>query len=160
MAVFRSTFFGNVVVKAGAFERRETSLGARVLTRSLFIGDEFDDPALLDRAASLLDTGETLDRRAREAIDAEDDDVSGYVAFHLDELEDDVLREIFGAERAAIDRAALLAKLDLVGVAIHAQAPAGFSLVLDYSLGRSVSDQLLAVSFDMEGRAVQVSHES
>ena len=161
MAVFESRFFGDVVVEKGAFVRRETSLGSRVLTRSLFVGDEFGaDQALLDRAASLVDTMETLDQRAREAIDAEGDDVPGYVTFHLEELEDDVLRRIFGADRAAIDRAAFLAKLDLVGVAVHVREPAGFSLVLDYSLGPSVSDQLLAVTFDMEGRATRVSHES
>jgi hypothetical protein len=160
MALFCSRIFGDVVVATdGAYVTREVSLGSHSITRSLFLGMDLDQ-ALLDRAASLVDTLETLDARAREAIEANADDVPGYVAFHLEELDDGVLREIFHADRSTISRTAFLARLDLVGVGVHARPPDAFSLVLDYSVGRSFTDQILAVRFDTEGRAVAVSHES
>ena len=160
MAVFRSTIFGEVDVAAdGAYVTREVAAGERTLTRSLFLGMELGQ-GILDRAAALVDTLRALDVRAREIIETNADNVPGYVSFHLEELDAGVLRELFGAERASIGREAFLARLDLVGVSVHAAPPEGFSLVLDYSVGRSVTDQILAVRFDMEGRALAVNHES
>jgi len=144
MAVFRSRMFGEVAVGSdGAYVTRDMPVGARSLTRSLFVGLELDaDQALLDRAASLVDTVAALDSRARAAIEADADEVPDYVSFHLEELDEGVLREIFGAARSAIDRATFLARLDLVGVGVHAREPDGFSLVLDYSIGRAHTDQV------------------
>ena len=163
MCIFKSGRFGRVVVKSdGAYVKRakpEVLLGPRAVERSLFIGESLDQ-GRLDRAAALLDTLETLDARARKAIAAERDDVPGYIEFHLAELDDGVLRKIFAMDPSAVDRATFLARLDLVGVALHAEKPAAFELVLDYSLGRKYSDQLLAVHFDVKGRAVCVSYES
>jgi hypothetical protein len=160
MTTFRSRTFGDVAVAAdGAYVTRPVSLGSRSITRSLFIGMELDQ-RLLDRAARLVDTLETLDARARRAIEADTSDAPAYVVFHLEELEVSILREIFGAERSAISREAFLARLDLVGVGVHSVAPDAFSVVLDYSVGRTHTDQLLAVRFDAEGRAMGVSHES
>lgn len=161
--IFKSERFGRVVVKSGGAYLKcvkpEVLLGPRAVERSFFIGESLDQ-GRLDRAAALLDTLETLDARAREAIAAERDDVPGYIEFHLEELDGGVLREAFAMDPSAVDRATFLARLDLVGVAIHAQKPAAFELVLDYSLGRQYSDQLLAVHFDVKGRAVCVSYES
>ncbi len=160
MAVFRSRLFGEVTVAAdGAYVTREVALGSRSLVRSLFLGMELDQGAL-DRAASFVDTLPTLDVRARVAIDANVDCVPSYITFHLEELTDAELQELFGAHRSTIDRATFLARLDLVGVSVHARPPNAFSLVLDYSVGRAHTDQLLAVGFDTSGRAVGVTHES
>lgn len=159
MAHFTTRLFGDVAVAPdGAYVTREVSLGARSITRSLFVGMELDQ-ARLDRAASLVDALETLDARAREVIETNADEVPGYIAFHLEELDDGVLRELFDADRSTIDRPAFLARLDLVGVSVHARSDA-FSLVLDYSVGKTHTDQILAVSFDTAGRAVTVSHDS
>ena len=160
MTTFRSRTFGDVGVAAdGAYVTREVALGSRAITRSLFIGMELEQ-GVLDRAARLVDTLETLDARARQAIQSDTRDVPAYVFFHLEELEDAVLREIFGAERKAIDRAAFVARFDLVGVGVHAREPESFALVLDYSVGRAHTDQIIAVSFDMEGRAIGLCQES
>lgn len=160
MAVFRSRSFGEVALAAdGAYVTREVSLGSRSMPRSLFLGMELDQ-ALLDRAAAVIDTLPTLDLRAREAIAANTDNMPAYVTFHLEELDDDVLRQLFDADRSAIGRAAFLAKLELVGVNVHHRPESAFSLVLDYSLGRSYTDQLLAVAFDMRGHVLAVTHES
>jgi hypothetical protein len=160
MTLFRSRIFGEVAVATdGAYVTREVAIGSHAITRSLFVGMELEQ-AVLDRAASLVDTLETLDARAREAIDANADEVPAYVTFHLEELEDGVLRELFDAERSRIGREAFLARLDLVGVSVHARAPNAFSVVLDYSVGTRFTDQLLAVRFDTDGRATAVSHES
>lgn len=160
MTTFRSRTFGDVgVATDGAYVTREVALGSRSITRSLFIGMELEQ-GVLDRAARLVDRLETLDARARQAIHADTSDVPAYVVFHLEELEDSVLREVFGAERRAIHHAAFLARLDLVGVGVHARAPESFALVLDYSVGRAHTDQLIAVSFDTEGRAIGLSQES
>jgi hypothetical protein len=170
MAVFTTKVFGDLVVEVAdaGYCERETVVGSRVLKRSLFVGaDLATDEDLLSLGASLVDTLDTLDARAREAIRVEneggDGTVRGYAEFHLEELDADVLMQIFGhetPERSAIDRGTFLAKLDLIGISVHARAPSGFSLVLDYSLGRSHTDQVLAVTFDMEGRVLAVNHES
>ena len=160
MAVFRSRSFGEVPLAAdGAYVTREVSVGSRSMTRSLFLGMDLDQ-TLLDRAAALVDTLPTLDLRAREAIAANADNMPGYVTFHLEELDDAALHRLFDADRSAIDRAAFLAKLEVVGVNVHHRPESAFSLVLDYSLGRSYTDELLAVSFDMRGHVLAVTHES
>lgn len=160
MAIFRNRTFGEVSLAAdGAYVKREFALGSRSLPRSLFLGMDLDQ-TLLDRAAALVDTLPLLDARAREAIETNADNVPGYVTFHLEELDETVLRELFGAGRTAIDRASFLARLDLVGVNVHHVPERAFSLVLDYSLGRALTDQLLAVTFDMRGHVLTVSHES
>ena len=160
MAVFRCRTFGEVVMAAdGAYVTREVRLGSQSITRSLFLGMDLDQP-LLDRAAVLVDTLGALDIRARAVIETNADNVPGYVTFHLEELDDGVLRQLFDAERSAISHAAVLARLELVGISVHPRPPDAFSLVLDSSLGRSHTDQILAVSFDMRGHALSVSHES
>lgn len=159
-STFRTAIFGDVDVAAdGAYVTREVTAGSRSIKRSLFIGMELDQRQL-DRAARLVDAIEALDARARDALDTNTSEVPSYVTFHLEELDDGVLREIFDAHRSSIDRARFLARLDLVGVNVHARVPEGFSIVLDYSIGRAHTDQLLAVSFDTEGRALTVSQES
>lgn len=146
-AVFDSQLFGRIELHDGGYVQRELAIGARTVTRSLYIADELAaHPAILARAAALVDTLETLDPRARAAIAAQADGttVHEFVAFHREE----------------VDPAVTLADLDLVGAAVHAREPDGFALVLDYSFGRDRSDQLLAVRFDPSGAVVAINHES
>jgi hypothetical protein len=160
MGLFRSRVFGEVGVAAdGAYVTREVAIGARSITRSLFLGMELEQ-GVLDRAAALVDTLGVLDVRARESIEANKSDVPAYVTFHLEELEDAVLQQLFGAERSRITRESFLARLDLVGVSVHALPPQEFSLVLDYSVGKSITDQILAVRFAPTGHPTSVIHES
>jgi len=147
MPVLETKLFGRVEVAGDAYVQRETTVGARSMQRSLYVGD-LAQPAL-DQAATLIDTADALDARAREAIRAYDGDVvTDFIAFHNDEL---------GLGLSATD---FHARLDLVGINIHPREPDGFSIVFDYSLGRSVSDQLLAVRLDARGTVAAVSHES
>jgi hypothetical protein len=147
MPVLETKLFGRVEIAGDAYVKRETTVGARTLTRSLYVG-ELDQPAL-DRAATLVDTADALDARAREAIIAHDGDVvKDFIAFHNEELD------------LGLSTPDLHARLDLVGVNIHPRDPDGFSVVFDYSIDRAQSDQLLAVRFDTRGTVAAVSHES
>ena len=85
--------------------------------------------------------------------------MGSYLAFHREELDPETLRTALRADPAGLDDAAMLAQLDLVGVARHADDDT-FSLVLDYSLGRAVTDQLLAVKHGPDGSVTDTSHES
>jgi len=147
MPALETKLFGCVEIAGDAYVQRETTIGARTLTRSLYVGG-LDQPAL-DRAAILLDTADALDAHAREAIRADDTDlVKDFIAFHLEEL---------SLELSPLE---FLARLDLIGVNVHPREPEGFSVVFDYSIGRAQSDQLLAVRFDASGTVAAVSHES
>jgi Protein of unknown function (DUF2004) len=163
MTTFKTQRFGEVVIaEDGAYVSHVAAADGRTRTPSLFIGAGLDQ-ARLDLAASRLDGIAGLDTRARDAISADldrdaDGVVASFVAFHLEELDVDARRTIFGDAEVPSHRSTL-ARLDLVGVAIHA-APSGFSLVLDYSFDRRRTDALLAVSYDENGRLVRVSHES
>lgn len=165
LSALTTKVFGTIPVSPdGAFVRRETTVGGRQLTRSIFVSDQLAARLeLLARAASLLDDLDDLDVKARAAIrsalDGPDDTVRAYIEFHLEELTAEELESLFGVPKATILPTTFVAKLELVGVAIH-PAPGAFKIVLDYSLGREVSDQLLAMTFDPNGRVIQLSHES
>ena len=75
-----------------------------------------------------------MDLRGRQALLEENDDVPGYVRFHIEELDDDA--------------------------AVHAKPPESFSVVLDYSIGRAHTDRILGVTFAPKGQVVEVSHDS
>lgn len=159
MATFESRIFGSLPVADDAYWSGATTVGGRQYVRAIFIGT--GDQNILDRAASLVDDLDRLDVRARAAIQAAhaaDATVRGYVDHHLDAVDADVLERLFGAAKP--DDATFLARLELVGVAIHPVKEEHFKLVLDYSLGRDVSDELLAVRFDEAGEVVAVTHES
>lgn len=83
-----------------------------------------------------------------------------YIDFHLEELSSDELQRIFGKPREALDPATFLSKLELVGVALDPTPPDAVELVLDYSLGRDVTDRVLAMVIDTSGEVIAVSHES
>jgi hypothetical protein len=137
-------------------------LGGRSLEPSIYVDNDLAEQAKLDRTAALLDDLERLDERARAAIAAElaqGATVADFVAFHLDELDANTLRKIFGSD-VPREPAPALARLELVGAGLHASSPDSFALVLDYSFGQEHSDQLLAIRFDDSGTAVSVSHES
>ncbi len=161
MPTLHTALFGAIPLDADGAYLPNVPTGS-VKTRgecSLFLNDSLSQ-AQLDAAAPLVDALATLDERAREAIAVEDDDVGGYIAFHLEELAPSTLAELFGRAPAAIDRATFLAGLDLVGIGIHPADDGDVRVVLDYSLGRAHSDALLAVTFAGDGLVRSVSHES
>lgn len=160
MATFTTSRFGDLVLESDGdgFVRREIAVNGRTATCSLFVNGTVP-VALLGRAAALVDTLDLLDARARDSLRSElagDTDVASFLQFHLDELSASELHERFGDDLAP---SSVLAALDLVGVAVHGKE-ATFEVVLDYSVGRALSDQLLAVRFDDDGQPRGVSHES
>ncbi|MEJ7597472.1 MAG: DUF2004 domain-containing protein [Kofleriaceae bacterium] len=161
MTVLASRLFGEVPLgDDGGFVTRALELGARTIERSLYVGDKIgSDPTSLLLAQALLERLESLDVQARAALRARlaaetsaDEMIGSYLAFHREELDPAALGG------AGQDDAALLARLDLVGVAVHGTADEFF--VLDYSFGRAVTDQLLAVKHDAGGAITDLTHES
>ena len=132
--MFRSRIFGDVAVAAdGAYVTREASLGSRSLTRSLFLGMELDQ-ALLDRAASFVDTLETLDIRAREAIEANVDACRATSRFTSRSSTTPSCSK--SSTRIARPSTARHSSRGSISSAqLHARPPNAFSLVLDYSVG-------------------------
>lgn len=171
MTKFVTRVFGTVDLD-GEHISMETTVSGERLERSLYVDDELRDPARLAEAARLLDDLDLLDRRARAFIAKEhvgkDPTVRAFIDDQLAELDKETLTEAFGVAPPAITHAAFLAKLALVGVAIHSAAkprersPEGdsFELVLDYSIGRSFSDELLAIRFSTAGEPTGLSHDS
>ena len=164
MPTFESRVFGTLPVKGEEFTQRKTTVRGHQRKRSLHVW--VTDQALLDRAAALVDDIDTLDLRARAAIDAarkkRNKIVLAFVGDQLKELDESTLVEVFGAEPPLIDHETFLAKLDLVTVAVRPdeEGDGGFVLVFDYSLPGDVSDELLVVQFTSAGEPVDIRHES
>ena len=141
------------------------TVNGRPTTCSLFIGPGWaQDPSVLARAAALVDDHLDrldLDGRAALASDATGL-VADFVAFHLEELDAAAITRVLGRAPGEIDRATFLAGLQLVAIGLHPDAAAagGFTLNLDYSLGRDLSDQLLVARFDDAGQQIRIAHES
>lgn len=156
MLTLETRRFGALVVPDdGLFERRECVVGGRRLERTLFISTPLDDP----RVIVTLDGLDGFDERARAALEAEraagTSTALEFVAFHRDEVPETFARVGLGASDADF-----LRDLDLVGLSIHPDAEHGFTLTLDYSPGRALTDQLLAVHFAGSGALLFVAHES
>lgn len=164
MGTLKTRLFGEVVVtRGGAFLERKRSATGRTLTPSLYVGEGLDRVPL-EGAAVLLDDMRSLEARAREAIRQDfgrgaQGVVAAFVAFHLDELDAAVVRRLFG-DAGVESAAAALTRLELVGLAVHAEKTAGFSVVFDFSFGPEHTDELLAVAFRADGQVLGVRHES
>lgn len=162
--------FGEIEIpNEGGFWKRDGIVRGKTMNRSLFVGEGLGDdaggPSLLPRAAALLADVDALDAGGREAIraDFERDPAGGtasdYARFHLEELGEAGLAELFAPGPVPTTEEGVLAKLELCGISVH-RAESGFSVVLDYSIGRTVTDQLIAVKLDETGGVVRLSMES
>lgn len=161
-----SRLFGDLDVDGSdsLYVVRRTTVSGVTRDRGLYVSDEvLSDDAAFAAALARLDDTDALDARARAAIaatftDPDDGTVRDFLDFHLEELEPEVLARLVGVE-VPPDRATLLASIALLGFAIHPRAN-GAEIVVDYGVGRDVSDQVLAVAFEPSGAVRRVSHES
>ncbi|MEV4510378.1 DUF2004 domain-containing protein [Dactylosporangium sp. NPDC049525] len=104
-------------------------------------------PADLDMAG--------FDALARQAMRDDGADLMGdYLDFDGAE---DMLRAVFGT--GDVDTATFLAAMRLVRVGLYPQDP-GAAAVFDYTLGRDLTDHVVAVTFDGTGRIHGVAVES
>jgi len=118
--------------------------------------------ALLARLEKL----DELDAVARAALasnasgDDEDAATLVYVDHHRDELPDSDLEALFGsADRDRVDVSRVLSKLELVRIGLYPE-DADYHFLLDYSLGREISDYVLCAVFDSAGKLHEIELES
>jgi hypothetical protein len=113
-----------------------------------------------------LDAIKDFDAAARTALSrdasegGEDAPTQLYVEHHRDELPDADLERVFGSKnRDLVDASSVLSKLLLVRVGLYPQN-AEYQLLLDYSIGPEITDYLLCVAFDAEGKLHALDLES
>ena len=96
-----------------------------------------------------------FDARARAAMRAEWDepgsDVRDYLAHHVEDLDE--------VHMAELSPEAFIAGLHLSRVGLYPDDPRHHA-VFDYTTGRDITDNLIAVKFDAAGAVVQIAMES
>lgn len=118
-------------------------------------------PALLERATDLG----ALAAAARAALakdhaDDEESIVGIYREHHAEELEADELEACFGGDDAwRTDIVRFLEHCALTGVAVRLE-DSDASLMVDLQLGGEMTDYVLCVTWDPEGRVLEVDMES
>lgn len=120
--------------------------------------------AAVSRLTSRLSDLHALEAQARAAMRAdvtsEDSAVMLYRSHHVAELSAEALAACFGGSDAwRTDVPAFVAALHLKRVGLYPDDEEQ-SIIMDFTLGESVTDYLLAVSFDREGHVVAVDMES
>jgi hypothetical protein len=169
VSTFTSRVFGGVPIEVpgdGSW-RGTIILNGKPTPTRLYLDDHLSSsPQLLQPAAQLLDQLDQLDLLARDAIrdeltrNPEGGVVAGYMEMHFEELDEAFTQSVFGRPREDVTTEVWLSALVFDKAAVHVDAPSGFSIVLDYVLDATQSDQLLAVTFGMDGRVLRVAHES
>jgi hypothetical protein len=123
------------------------------------------DADALARVTSLIDDPSKLEKSSREAMrkdygQSEDSMAALYRSHHRDELSEAELTTCFGTSKAWQDDIdVFLAHCKLIRIGLYPEETER-CLVLDFSLGESVTQYLLVVSFDSNGKAVAVDMES
>jgi hypothetical protein len=158
--------FGDIDLAAGDYWAAEIEYAGHPVKIDLNIEGGAINAADFERVMHLAGDLATLDGLGRGALRADYDQgehpegVALYHTHHLDVLDEAELAKCFGtADRKAIDIAALLARLRLCRVGLYPKSPER-GIVLDYSIGKEVTDYLLAVSVDTAGEVVEVAMES
>jgi hypothetical protein len=120
--------------------------GRTISVSLLFEGAAVDD-GLLDRLVPYLTDLPELARTAWAAIranlDEEPSEVGEYIEHHLEEPS--IVEEVFGG--TVPDTEQFLARLSLVHVGMHRDGDQ-YEAVLDHSIGKEVTQYVLAVKFD------------
>lgn len=122
------------------------------------------DGAAVSRLTSRLSDLPALEAQARAAmqadVESEDPAVTLYRSLHAEELSAEALAACFGGSDAwRTDVSAFVAALQLKRVGLY-PADEEPSIIMDFILGESVTDYLLAVSIDRDGQVVAVDMES
>lgn len=148
--VLAARHFPDLVVEVdGGYWNGDLDLGGKKMPVSIFVDSCIQDEVVLKPAAHQLNLLEAMAQTAASAIRdaaAEIGSVAADVlAFHRDEAPDAV-----PADLNAEPIPKLAGALALVGVGVHSVEPNRYQIVLDFSLGRDRSDQVVAATFTPE----------
>ena len=105
-----------------------------------------------------------FDTTARAAMHddwpASDSTVRDYLAHHVDDLDDEACSAALGtSDPSSLDAASFIARLHLVRIGLYPDAPA-HNAVFDYTTGRELTDNLIAVKFGTSGALTEIAMES
>lgn len=96
----------------------------------------------------------------REEWDQRDSDVRDYLAHHLDDLGPDERRAALGTEDGrSIGLDAFLSRMHLIRIGLYPGTP-GRCAVFDYTTGKELTDNLIAVKFGDRGKVTEIAMES
>lgn len=155
--------FGPLQDDAEGYWSKSIKHGSASIEVDLNIDGDIDGVAV-SRLTSRLSDLPALEARARSAMRAdvksEDSAVMLYRSHHAAELSAGALAACFGGSDAwRTDVPTFVAALHLERVGLYPDDEEQ-SIIMDFTLGESVTDYLLAVSFDREGHVVAVDMES
>jgi len=165
MTIIEHPLFGAVDLGTTGTWEATLEFAGREVDVDMTLDEPSSAPADIQERLSLLDTLSLLDRVARVAIAGEsrDGEVTAsalYMAHHRQELSREEWTQVFGGiDPTSIDVETFLAHLHLVRVGLY-PADEDRCLLLDYTLGKEVTDYLLSVSFDRDGQFAAIDMES
>ena len=145
----------------GVAETTVTLAGAAIPMDVNFEGEP--DAERLSGPAKLVSDIAVLDERARKAMSEDLARGEGgealhlYKSHHAEELGEDTLTKRLGVEK--LDDAAFVAGLQLARIGIYPES-SDAAIVCDYTIGAELTNYLVVVSFDAEGRVASLAFES
>jgi hypothetical protein len=152
-----------VPVAEGLFENFTLPLGGKNVAFDLYIFENFLNERTAEIVARCIDGIPLMYDKARAEISerANGDLVDGFVREGIGEMDEDYLLGLFKVDsREEIARESFLAALELRGLHIWQDREGEVGCVLDFSLDKEYTDELLVVSFDQALDVTNVSHES
>lgn len=166
MKTLSHAVFGEVTVDDDGIDwlGKKALRGEEVSIDLTLPGGEPNPAACLDRVAVFVSELPAIDAAAREALGEDyeagpDSAAFGYLDHHLDELDPKVARRIFGVEPDAVDLHAFMRAAKLVRVGLY-PSEIDRCAVLDYTIGRDVTQYVLSVAFDGERVVTSIDMES
>lgn len=172
MADLKHPVFGTLTLDStgGIFWEATRPLAKREIPVDLTVMGPVDVEAVgseggpLDLAAPFVSKLAAFDAQARDVLrsdyeDGPDSPVTLYLEHHLDEMPEKAAMALFGRPADDVDVDAFLAKVQLCRVGLYPDEPERCA-VFDYSLGKDVTQYILAVTFDSEGEINGVDMES
>jgi hypothetical protein len=162
-----SETFGVVEFDAGNAEsvwETEIEWAGQTVQVDLWFDGATMDSRLLDGVARFVADVASFDQLARLAM-REDwgqpgSAVKDYMEHHFDDLGEDERVEALGAaDRESFDAGTFLARVSLARIGLYPNDSASHA-VFDYTTGRELTDNLIAVKFDDRGEVAEIAMES
>lgn len=149
-------YFGAIERSAETYVRCDAlTVNGRTAPASLSVQVSLEPANLVALLGLLPELDASARAQMADRLAAGETTVVEFLDFHLRELPE--LKAQHG------DRASVLAHLQLGGVGIWGPVDGMDGeprIVLDYTVGRSISDQLLCVKFSAQGTLLAIAHES
>ncbi|WP_185290505.1 DUF2004 domain-containing protein [Chryseobacterium lactis] len=126
---------------------------------------ESTDAAKLDQIKNYLENIEPFNKLAKNYIledyhNEDGDTVKLYLEHHLEEVEQDELSTLINFDDSTTEpEQQLLTKLELVRIGLYPDNEDGFA-ILDYSIGREITNYLVVINTDQNGQLDYMSMES